>query len=292
MMGVADMKKLTYLLLAALLLVGVVTTGMAQSMPEYDGPAWEFEVELKDLVEEYLVLASAAEPLAADYEPRDLDPLTARRNDLDGNNANDGIYMASAGTIHLRKHACSALFNLVNAAEADGLTLYVRAGYRDYADQQKRYARAERQGDTTSTQKAGECDYQTGLAVTLVNREYRGKALEAQAFAKTEEGKWLQENCARFGFIIRYPDGKESITGYGWEPWHLRYVGVAVARYIRQNNLTLEEFNVVLDAAYEEFRARGGDVEAAIAAIRLPEGPVVLAEMGPDGDNEIILFHD
>ena len=292
MMGVADMKKLTFLLLAALLLVGMVTTGMAQSMPEYDGPAWEFEVELKDLVEEYLVLASAAEPLAADYEPRDLDPLTARRNDLDGNNANDGIYMASAGTIHLRKHAGSALFNLVNAAEADGLTLYVRAGYRDYADQQKRYARAERQGDTATTQKAGECDYQTGLAVTLVNREYRGKALEAKAFAKTAEGKWLQENCARFGFIIRYPDGKESITGYGWEPWHLRYVGVAVARYIRQNNLTLEEFNVVLDAAYEEFRARGGDVEAAIAATRLPEGPVVLAEMGPDGDNEIILFHD
>ena len=287
------MKKVMFMLLTALaLLACMMTAGVAQSMPEYDGPAWEFEVELQDIVEDFLRLASAAEPLDKDYEPKDLTALTARRNDVDGNNTNDGIYMAAAGTIHLRKQAANALFNLVNAAEADGLTLYVRAGYRDYADQEKRYARAERQGDAATTQKAGECDYQTGLAVTLVNREYRGKTLEAAAFAKTEEGKWIQENAARFGFILRYPDGKESVTGYAWEPWHLRFVGVSVARYIRQNNLTLEEFSVVLDEAYAEFRSRGGDVEAAIAASRLPEGPVVLAETGPDGDSEIILFHD
>lgn len=293
MIGVAMMRKLMFmLLLAAVLLGSMMTTGVAQSMPEYDGPPWEFEVELKDIIEDFLRLASAADPLAADYEPKDLTPLTARRNDVDGNNTNDGIYMAAAGTIHLRKQAANALFNLVNAAEADGLTLYVRAGYRDYADQEKRYARAERQGDTATTQKAGECDYQTGLAVTLVNREYRGKTLEAKAFAKTAESKWLQENAARFGFIVRYPDGKDSVTGWAWEPWHLRFVGVSVARYIRQNNLTLEEFRTVLDGAYDEFRARGGDVETAIAASRLPDGPVVLAEMGPDGDNEIILFHD
>lgn len=286
------MRKLACAFLAAMLVVSMMMTGVAESMPEYDGPEWTFEIGLADLDDRYFVLANAASPLAADYEPQDLNALTARRNDVEGNNINDGIYMAAAGTIHLRKEAASALFNLVNAAEAEGLTLYVRAGYRSYADQAKRYSRAERQGDTATTQKAGECDFQTGLAVMLVSREYRGKTLEAAAFAQTAECKWMMDNAARFGFIVRYPDGKADVTGYGWEPWHLRYVGVEAARYIRQNSLTLEEFVVVVNEAYDEFRSRGGDVEAAIAATRLPEGPVVLAECGPDGDNEIILFHD
>ena len=217
------MRKLACAMLAALLVACMMMTGVAESMPEYDGPEWTFEIPLAELDEKFLTLANAATPLAADYEPSDLTALTARRNDVDGNNINDGIYMASAGTIHLRKEAASALFNLVNAAEAEGLTLYVRAGYRSYEDQAKRYARAERQGDTATTQKAGECDFQTGLAVMLVSREYRGKTLVAADFAKTAESKWLQDNCARFGFIVRYPDGKDSVTGrMAGTPCHYR----------------------------------------------------------------------
>jgi D-alanyl-D-alanine carboxypeptidase len=61
-------------------------------------------------------------------------------------------------------------------------------------------------------------------------------------FGKTDEGKWVKENAADYGFIIRYPEGKEDITKYQYEPWHLRYVGKKAAKEIADNNLTLEEY--------------------------------------------------
>ena len=62
------------------------------------------------------------------------------------------------------------------------------------------------------------------------------------SFAETEEGKWVSENAHRFGFIIRYPKGKEEITGYAYEPWHIRYLGVELAEEIYESGLTLEEY--------------------------------------------------
>ena len=82
------------------------------------------------------------------------------------------------------------------------------------------------------------------------------------------------------------------MTGYGWEPWHLRFVGFAVAAYIQQNNLTLEEFVEELNVAYDEFAANGGNVEQAMNSVRLPKGAVELELEGPDGDKEITIFHD
>ena len=61
-------------------------------------------------------------------------------------------------------------------------------------------------------------------------------------FANTKEGKWVFEHCAEYGFIIRYPEGKEDITGYQFEPWHLRYVGKKVAKEIMEEGITLEEY--------------------------------------------------
>lgn len=61
-------------------------------------------------------------------------------------------------------------------------------------------------------------------------------------YGETKEGKWLKENCYKYGFILRYLKGKENITGYAYEPWHIRYVGVDVATEIMQKNLTLEEY--------------------------------------------------
>ena len=76
--------------------------------------------------------------------------------------------------------------------------------------------------------------------------------------AREPETQWMAENCAQFGFILRYPKDKEAITEINYEPWHLRYVGVEVATYIMDNGLCLEEFHDQLSAAIEEFIAAGG----------------------------------
>ena len=112
------------------------------------------------------------------------------------------------------------------------------SGYRSYYDQKSTYnywvsVYGQKDADTISA-RPGHSEHQTGLAfdITSLNSSY----------GETEEGIWLRENCFKYGFIIRYPKGKEHITGYAYEPWHIRYVGVEHATYIMNNNLTLEEY--------------------------------------------------
>lgn len=85
----------------------------------------------------------------------------------------------------------------------------------------------------------GYSEHETGLALDIVAADYQmldgGQEL-------TAENKWLRENCCKYGFILRYPEDKEDITGISYEPWHFRYVGKEAARYISENNLTLEEY--------------------------------------------------
>lgn len=90
-----------------------------------------------------------------------------------------------------------------------------------------------------------------------MNWTYRDSLVEA--FGETEEAVWLRENCARYGFILRYPKEAEDVTGVPYEPWHLRYVGVEAAAYIMENGLTLEAFTAEWQAALAEY-------EAALAA--------------------------
>ena len=87
----------------------------------------------------------------------------------------------------------------------------------------------------------GSGEHCLGLAVDFYTRSYH--QLE-RAFEKTPEGKWLREHAQDYGFTLRYDEGKEEITGIGYEPWHLRYVGIDVARYLKEHNLSLEEFYI------------------------------------------------
>lgn len=80
----------------------------------------------------------------------------------------------------------------------------------------------------------GHSEHQTGLVIDVSSLE--------QSYGDTDEGRWLAENCHKYGFIIRYPEGKEDITGYAYEPWHLRYLGTSTAKLVRDSGLTLEEF--------------------------------------------------
>ena len=157
---------------------------------------------------------------------------------------NTQLRKTSSDKLQIRKVAEDALTLLFEAAEQEGIRLYVKSAYRSYKTQSyMHYNRVESMGyDDGYVQSAGASEHQSGLSIDVVNKEWSDKKLNKQ-FAETEAGKWLASNCYRFGFIIRYPAGeKEAITGIAYEPWHLRFVGIEVATYMTQKGLTLEEF--------------------------------------------------
>ena len=132
-------------------------------------------------------------------------------------------------------------FNLMKSdAKAVGLNIYISSGYRSYSYQERLYnnysAVDGMEGADTYSARAGHSEHQTGLCFDLNEID--------DSFAKTDEGKWVNENAQVYGFIIRYPKGKEKITGYQYESWHLRYVGVDLATKLYNNGnwLTLEEY--------------------------------------------------
>lgn len=146
---------------------------------------------------------------------------------------------------HLRKPAADALADMFAAAKAEeDFTLCARSGYRSYKTQVSLFdANVRAYGREYADQfsaKPGTSEHQSGLAMDIT-AEVMNYQLE-QEFGQTPEGLWTAENAHRFGFIIRYLEGKEGITGYAYEPWHLRYVGKALAGEIFAGKLTLEEY--------------------------------------------------
>lgn len=134
--------------------------------------------------------------------------------------------------------AYNALCEMENAAATDGIVLFVVSGFRDYDTQEAIYNRyvyqsGQAAADTFSA-RPGHSEHQTGLAFDLNSLE--------ESFGDTPEGKWLAENCCKYGFIIRYPKGKDDITGYMYEPWHVRYLGKDIAQKVYKSGLTLEEY--------------------------------------------------
>lgn len=138
----------------------------------------------------------------------------------------------------IQPDAYDAFQEMQSAAEADGISLFIVSGYRSYDDQAAIYARyAEDDGEEladTYSSRPGHSDHQTGYTFDL-------NSLDA-SFENTPEGIWLANNCAQFGFIIRYPKGKDAYTGYTFEPWHVRYVGTDKAEAITASGLSLEEY--------------------------------------------------
>lgn len=134
---------------------------------------------------------------------------------------------------------CEAAFSLMkNDAAKNGLSIYISSGFRSYSSQKSIYNRyLSRDGRTladTYSARPGHSEHQTGLAIDLNTI--------TRSFGNTAEGKWVAAHCHEYGFILRYPEGKSHITGYCYEPWHLRYVGVETATKIAASGLCLEEF--------------------------------------------------
>lgn len=145
---------------------------------------------------------------------------------------------------YMRKEASEALEKMFNDALKDGITLYGVSGYRSYSRQKEIYnnnvlARGKDETNKVSA-SPGHSEHQTGLAIDISSSALNGTLSEE--FGKSEEGLWVAGHCAKYGFIIRYPKNKENITGYSYEPWHIRYVGKKNAKYIMRNKITLEEY--------------------------------------------------
>ncbi len=143
--------------------------------------------------------------------------------------------------------AANAYDKMQDAANAEGLNIYIASGYRSYDYQDGLYNRyvqnsGKEQADRFSA-RAGHSEHQTGLAFDLNSID--------DSFKDTAEGKWVAAHCHEYGFIIRYPEGKESITGYMYEPWHIRYLGVDTATAVYESGLTLEEY-LGITSAYND----------------------------------------
>ncbi len=134
---------------------------------------------------------------------------------------------------------CKAQFDLLSqAAAAEGLNIWLASGFRSYDRQKTIYNNylnwyGQEKTDTLSA-RPGHSEHQTGLAIDVNS--------VTDSFGATPEAAWLAEHAHEFGFIIRYPKGKEHITGYKYEPWHIRYLGVDMATTIYNSGLTLEEY--------------------------------------------------
>ncbi|MFQ3543750.1 M15 family metallopeptidase [Halobacillus rhizosphaerae] len=144
----------------------------------------------------------------------------------------------------MRKEAAHALEQLFAAAKEQGIDLVAASGYRSYERQKNVYqsnvnAYGEKEANKVSA-KPGTSEHQTGLAMDLTSAQMSFKLEES--FRQTDEGEWLANHAHEYGFVIRYPKGKEDVTGYSYEPWHVRYVGKEAAKQIYNNKGTLEEF--------------------------------------------------
>jgi D-alanyl-D-alanine carboxypeptidase len=178
------------------------------------------------------VLVDQSHPLPSDYAPDDLAPLWDYR-----------VPTLGGAEMLLRREAAGHLRRLVKDAAADGEELVVASAYRSYADQQTSYARLKsiygtEAGGMTAT--PGHSQHQLGTAVDFTNAAAGYEVW--RPFGETSAYWWLRDHAPEHGFVLAYPRGKEAETGYQWEPWHYRYVGVKNAERFEESGLSLQEF--------------------------------------------------
>lgn len=137
---------------------------------------------------------------------------------------------------------CKTAFNEMKAgAKKDGINIWISSGYRNYTRQNELYSYyCKRDGVEAADRysaRPGHSEHQAGLAIDV-----NSASTNAYNNIYKTVGEWIAEHCWEYGFILRYPEGKESITGYKYEPWHIRYVGIELSTKLKESGLTLEEY--------------------------------------------------
>ena len=173
-----------------------------------------------------LVLVNKNNQLQSNYIPSDLKSISLKFANADK---------------YLKKEAQEQFEKLSYNASLLNYKIIAVSAYRDYSYQKQLFDYyTENKGleyALDCSAKPGHSEHQTGLAVDVA-----GSNNDYDNFEKTKEFDWMKKNAYKYGFIMRYPKGKESITGFKYEPWHYRYVGESVAEYIYKNNLCFEEY--------------------------------------------------
>ena len=181
---------------------------------------------------ELRVLVDRSHSLPPEYVPDDLVSLQAY-----------GVPTLGSDVLRLRREAAEHLGRLVEAAAMDGEELVVASAYRSYEEQQishERLASVYGAGANGTSATPGHSQHQLGTAVDFTNA-----AVSYQVwipFGETTAYWWLEHHAQEYGFVLAYPKGKEEETGYQWEPWHYRYVGLGDAQRLEANSLSLQEF--------------------------------------------------
>ena len=178
-----------------------------------------------------LVLINKRVRLPENYEPSDLASI-------------DGLVGTTYKGMLLRAEAAEALGTMAKAAKKDKVSLIVLSAYRSYWSQEATFSSwvgsAGLAAAETFSARPGHSQHQLGTAVDFTAESVNLGLTEH--FTQSKEGTWLAQNASKFGFVLSYPEGKEAITGYTYEPWHWRYIGVENAQKMIASGLILEEF--------------------------------------------------
>ena len=163
-----------------------------------------------------------------------------------------GSIKTSRGSMKCDRRIIADLEKMIEDARKDGINLVICSPYRPSTRQKylfnKKVKVYVKSGNSymdsyyLSAQAVnipGSSEHEIGLALDIVSDRYSGLN---EGFVDTDAGKWLAKHCMEYGFVLRYPKGKESITGIEYEPWHFRYVGKEAAEYMSSENICLEEF--------------------------------------------------
>lgn len=149
----------------------------------------------------------------------------------------------------LSNEVIEAFNEMKKDAEQEGIILNIRSGFRDTDTQEALFnSYVQKDGIEKANRysaKPGHSEHETGLTIDITD-EYNNRSI-GDWFNETKQAKWLYENAYKYGFILRYPKGKEDITGYKYESWHYRYIGTEHSKNFAMNDLTLEEYLKIVD---------------------------------------------
>ena len=176
--------------------------------------------------DDILVFVNKNNQLLSSYIPNNLESISLKYANKDK---------------YLKKEAKIAFETLSEDASKLGYRIVAVSAYRDYNYQNELFNYYVKEKGLEyaleCSAKPGHSEHQTGLSLDV-----EGSNKDYDSFENSKEFDWMKNNSYKYGFILRYPKGKEHITGFKYEPWHYRYVGIEVAKYIYENNLTLEEY--------------------------------------------------
>ncbi len=223
---------------------GATEEGLVEMVPMAQAPETGEALESGAALEEAQVVEMVVDPYAdkPDIDISSWEFLLA--------NATHSIeeyepYLEAIEDIYLDYRIIEPMQEFVADTRAQGLDVFLSSGYRGYDEQSWLFDMKVEQsyGDeeeaATIVARPGTSEHQTGLAADITDTYYEFKTEELE---NTEMYQWMSAHCQDYGFIVRFPKGKEEVTGIIYEPWHFRYVGVEAARYIMEKGLTLEEF--------------------------------------------------